>query len=471
MQSHDRRPTLIGRLARRLHGRRRGDIGAAMASVAMLGTALVLVTGVIVVRSVASFEAGTTDRSWEEAIFVAESGTDETLYGLTQDEEYMKENKLVVEDDTPLGTREEVLAAAEEVIDDEPTALRQLPEGEFVVFKPESSEVLYGVAYTPSRAAEDRHERVVVVEYQTRYSGRPWLPDHGLLADGDIVANGGTFTGANGSAHTNGDFQAGATTYSVCATGAGNQAAVGPDCPALPIEVQWIPEVDPLKSHAYSEYDVCRAGWSFGASLGISGLYAGPANKDSGTTPATPGVPCSGSFIPGTRNISGIGTNSVSFRDDVPQGAYYLDGVDATLRGKRDGAVSWTVIAGTANGVLDCSTTGGNIKANSQLQLQPAAAGKPYAIVAGGDVQFNGGADIWGLVATHEHLFFGGNLNVNGSIVAEGACDSAGSPERYNRVEGDMSVHYNGEIVSDFILKDRLGVDVLARNEMAKREL
>lgn len=443
--------------------RPRDDRGAALATVALLGTALVLIAAVIVARQMVEFDAGSSDRSWEEALHVAESGADDALYDLTQDETAMDAN--TVPGSTPLDTREEVLAVADAF----PT--EETPDGEYVVIKPDDEEVLYAVAYTPSKDAAVRHERVIVIEYQTRYSGRPWEPDHGLLSDGDINANSGSFTGSNGSAHTNGNFNGGGTVFSVCGSGAGNQVSTGPGCTGGPVEAQYIPQIDPLRAHYRSEYDICRAGSSFGSALGVSGLYAGPANTDAGATPATPGVPCSGSFIPGNRDIAGIGSSEVAFRETVPPGSYYIDGADVRLKGKNDAVMRWTIIAGTVDGVLDCSTSGGNVRANSQLALAPAPGGDPYAIVAGADIQMNGGASVVGLVAAHEHLHYGGGMTLVGSTVAEGACDSAGSPESFNKLVGGMDVHYDGNIVSDFILKDRLGVDVVDRLEITGREL
>ncbi len=211
---NDRQPrrTAVGTWARALRRACKGDLGAAIAQVALLGSALVMVTGVIVVRSVNSYQATQTDRGWEEALHVAESGTDDILAEMDQDPDYVEDNDLVVAAGTPLDTRDEIVTAAEKLADDKPHALIAVPEGEVVVFQKEGEEVLLAVGFSPSKDAVDRTERVVKTEFIYEYGGTHSFPAAAMVAGGNVTVtgNGKTKTQPSppheASIYTNGSF-------------------------------------------------------------------------------------------------------------------------------------------------------------------------------------------------------------------------------------------------------------------------
>lgn len=452
--------------------RLRDDRGAALATVALLGSALVLIAAVIVVRQMVEFDAGSTDRTWEEALHVAESGADDVFYGLTQDEQYLENTDRVVDATTTIDIREDAISEASDLARDFPDTVVTTPDGDVVVFQVEGVDVLYAVAFSPSIDATRRVERVIAIEYQRMHSGNPWTPQGAILSEEDIqVSANAQILGSHGNVHSNKAANVHQdAVITGCASGYDPQSArgSGPDC-TLPVELVFMPQVDPLRTHYLSQYDVCTANHSFHSRP--SGVYAGPANTDPTATPAEPGVPCSGSFVDANRGIAGIGTGSVHFDLPVPDGVYYVDGLDASIRAKKDVIKNWSIIVGTEDGALDCSTSGGNVYITGQGEIRSNDAAANYAVVAGGDLRIESQLKFRGLLATHEAVRYAGGATIVGSVVAEGACDHPASPLRGNETQGNSTVIYNGNLASDFILKDWLGVAVVDREEIRAREL
>ncbi len=216
---HPQRST-TGRCLARLRG---DDRGAAMAVVAMLGTALVLIAAVIVSRQMIEFEVGSSDRDWEEALHVAESGVDEVLYELDQDHEYIENEGLTVAAGTDLSTRDAIVAAAEDLASDV-TVIRDTPDGDVIVFEEadQADGKLYAVAFSPSIDAEHRLVRVLETEYHITWNATHAFPPGALVAEGnvDMTGNGNTVTVPSppheASVFTNGNY-----------TGSGNASVDG----------------------------------------------------------------------------------------------------------------------------------------------------------------------------------------------------------------------------------------------------
>ncbi len=228
-------PSSPGRGRRRLRG---DDRGAAMAVVAMLGTALVLIAAVIVTRQMIEFEVGNSDRGWEEALHVAESGVDEVLYELDQDYEYTEHAGLQVPANTVLETRDDVVAEAEELARD-PGKVISTPDGEVVVFEKANQQdgKLYAVAFSPSMDAERRLVRVLETEYEVTWNAFHAFPPAALVSEGNVTITGNGHTRTvpsppheasvysnrnvigNGNGFVDGDVQAVGTVAGVSAAG------------------------------------------------------------------------------------------------------------------------------------------------------------------------------------------------------------------------------------------------------------
>lgn len=171
------------------------DRGAALAVVAMLGTALLLIAAVIVARQMTEFEVGASDQGWEEALHVAESGVDEMLYELDQNPSYMEDEDLLVTG--ALDTRDEIVAAAEMLVNRKAAALIDAPDGQVVVFEERDAEgTLYSVAFSPSIDAEHRLVRVLETEYEVTYNATHTFPPGALVSEGNVrfTGNGKTIT-------------------------------------------------------------------------------------------------------------------------------------------------------------------------------------------------------------------------------------------------------------------------------------
>ncbi|MFQ5947845.1 MAG: hypothetical protein ACE5KX_03175 [Acidimicrobiia bacterium] len=182
----------------------RDERGMAIASVALLGAFLILVSLVTAARGLRQTNFTQTDARWEEGFFVAESGLDYALVALDQDSTYNTGESVAA-----LGSRDDIItvALAKPVAD-----LVTTPEGDFVVLKPSDDDVIYAVGFTPSRSDPNHKVRVVRAEYMITLVT---LPDGAASAKGDITFSGEASTQTvpssehTASVYTNGDFTGG----------------------------------------------------------------------------------------------------------------------------------------------------------------------------------------------------------------------------------------------------------------------
>jgi len=439
-----------------------------MASVALLGGFLVLVSVVVAARTMSENRHVGLDRTWEQALQVAESGIDQALFELEADNDITE-----VTFSSPSPDKAEVVAHAEAVAAD-PAEVLSTPEGDVVIVKDDTAEIAYAVGFTPSIDAAVRKERVLYLDYQWVNTGTPWVPDGALIVNGDLeVLGDAAFKGAKGNVHSNKKLDlSGSASVDGCGTGVDPVEASGTDCPPLGDIVEaFMPAINPLAVHKYAQIDICRGGVSFGAA-NPSGFYEGPASTLG--NPATEGEPCSGAFIStGAGNqILGIGSSLVAFDWNSTPGAYYVDGADVTINGKNNmPVIELSVFAGTVDGATDCSTSRGNIDYGGYAYTQAYPGSGGYSTVAGGDLQVGVQVNVVGVVAMHEQFRMNGQATIVGPVVAEDACDSAGSPVSENRINGGGEIIYDGGWISDFELKDLGAVDVENTRELGFGEL
>ncbi len=271
----------------------------------------------------------------------------------------------------------------------------------------------------------------------------------------------------SGGAHSNATMSVGSSSNlkDGCATGLDPEIAIGPDCDEVVIEHHPLPKIDPLRTHYRAHFDVCSFSFSFGAGR-PSGVYAGPAYSVGDRKPATPGEPCSGELVHPDLGLIGVGTTTVSFPKSVVPAVYYIDGANVEVDSRKDKKTELTVIAGTVDGALDCSTSGGWIHVGGQGIYQPHRDGNNYAFIAGGDMTMNAGMRANGLLAAHEQVKYNGNIQIFGVLLIEGACNTPGSIVPETATLGTADITFDGSWTTDFILKKFEGVQVSRSTEL-----
>ncbi len=405
---------LLARLAFALHGGRR-DLGAAVAQVALLGSALVLITGVVVVRGVNSYQATETDRGWEESLHVAESGAEVALSELDADHKYMEDNGFTVDETTDLDTKDAIVVAAESLAASEPAALLDLPEGEVVVFEQEnqSETKLYAVGFSPSMDAEDRVVRVVETEYEVTWNAFHAFPPGALVSEGNVhfTGNGRTVTvpsppheadihsnrnvTGTGNAGVDGDISAGGVINGV---GAAGDTTPG----AEPVEFPEVEVVDMWREMLLAE---AQTGPTLGT-ISSSRIIDAPA------------------YIAGSIRLSGSETLVVN----GPGTVFIAGGIDMSGSSKiiNNGAMIAT------DGIIEQS--GGS---SYEVQGDPGAAGLVTFSNAAGAIRMTGGSSgsAQGIVYAPN-----GGVEMTGGAWFEGAI-IAGGPQGV-QLTGGASIRY-----------------------------
>jgi len=296
-----------------------------MASVALLGAFLLMLSVVVMARSMSETNFVAGDRAFDQAIHVAESSIDLALASFTSDPTLNTGQAHEAVD-----THDEVLAAALAIAHDPAspyysTMVTETGEGLSIIIKPFNADVLYGVGITPSLEVYDAgagKARIIVSELGLPY----WTPQQAVLVGGpakieaqknlkDIEMSCGTLpdcTDGGGWIHTNGEIEwkndKNIDNIHGCLTAYGNPDTVFkangddrkdpsklsgtytnnndeayPYCPDLaekdgpPSTTQHItdginkkipfipvPEVDPMAVHYLAQYEVCHDGIRWG---------------------------------------------------------------------------------------------------------------------------------------------------------------------------------------------------------------
>jgi hypothetical protein len=458
------------------------DRGVAMVSVGLLGAFLVMLSIVVAMQTMQQSRSVDGDRNYEQAIHVSESGVDVALYELdpvldglpdTFDDPAEVVGALDLSDyftvvavpDDP--TKADIVEIAEGIATTSPSAVIETPEGDVVLVAPDDGTlILYSVGFTPSLDAPLRKERVTVVEYYPEISDEQWNPELAILAEDSVKLGGDSVV--SGGAHSNGTMSVGGPSNLAdeCATGLEPPTAVGPDCGDVTIEHHPLPAIDPLRAHYRAHYDVCSFSFSFGAGK-PSGVYAGPAYPYGDKTPATPEEPCSGELVHPHLGLSGVGTTGVMFpKSFSTPGVFYVDGANVQVDSRKDVETVFTIIAGTVDGALDCSTSGGWIHVGGQGIYKPHPDGNNYAFIAGGDMTMNAGMRANGLLAAHEQVKYNGNIQIFGVLLIEGECNTPGSIVPETATLGTADITFDGSWTTDFILKKFEGVTLTRSTEL-----
>jgi len=435
--------------------------GIAMVSVVGMSAILFSIAAVIFTRNLSDYNQVRSDRRFEQAIQVADSGVDHTLFKVGANPSYTTEPaELGGDPDVPDFAGDKAAEEAWVLFHAADNPLVITPEGEWATIRPSNAEVIYSVGYVPTRANPFK-TRII----RAAYDYAPFVPSTAILTDGDLQLGGNAqITGDAGGVHTNGNLTITGATVTV----EKDQSAKG-ECfgctnpPGGGQPEREVPLVDPRENYALSEYDLCPDG-----QIRTGPSYAVP----DGNPPNASGTPCQGTILPGLyRGWTYQGSDNVKganwkYNDQTPyHGVYYIYQGSALIEGSPGTpATPWLVTifaestssSGGERGHCDIAPqhVGGDIDAAGGGDVRPNPKAHPLHLIAGRDLQMRGTpGNRWeGVYAAHEQFELTGNVVLNGVIIANDYCDTRtplpGSPVQKNiiNVGGSASLNYNGDL-------------------------
>ena len=420
--------------------RLRNDAGVALASTVFIGSIALILLAVVITRGIASSEVGGNQIDWEVALNIAEGELDAYVADLfTQSDPDAIDTGHTSAD---LGTRQDVVAAAEAYAAASPGSVIDAPGGEVVILKPSDVPLVYSIGFVPDMATAGRKVRVVSLDYVANVTTIEDVTiEYALFGGGDIDISGSASIEAAGSepsnVHANGSLGSGAATRipGGCGSESVDSGYMEAGCPPSPVPEQPTPQVEAIVYHELSWFDLCS-----------DGAHYGPNHP---TTPGgTVGTPCSGPLTATPGGWAGGGTSWTI--GGTITGVFFVSGGDIT--GKTGAGSVATLIAHRTYGAGEtpgtCGQgTGGSIDlaTKSHFDGHPDTGSPPVAAVADGDVEM-ANSDVVGLVAAGE-TFDGtgpGTLTIEGAIVVTDRCD-----EGLN-LNGNITVSYTGPFTTLF---------------------
>ncbi len=435
-----------GGFTRRARKRLGDDRGIALITVTLVGVAVAGLLAVLLVNTVRNYRESREERQIGEVLVLAESGLDEAVFELNHDNAF-----------TTVGLMPDGLDGAAEKawVVGQAASLPAIQgeNGEYVIVKPDGTDAVYSVAYTPARDLKNAQVRVLkaalFVAPPTPVS--PFLPDRGFSSARNLTvgnsSSAGIF-GTVGGAHSNGSIiEGGGATVAGCTSAYGSNDfgdTNPPTCgPATGIFEQ-VPEVEPLFFHSLAMFNLCTEG-------GIGVVRAGPAYSGGGTS-AIDGKPCSGDSL-GAPTSFGWQLKPAGWDYLGSAGVFYIDGGNVNVaRDSGTGNNGATIIVAAYNErTLSCdeatgvgTVVGGDIKIAGGTAFRPHTSAGDLAMVAGRDITVQGNADVWGALLAREQIELAGTPGANNAIVGASSCHTPGSPEDANSLSGNATVTYNG---------------------------
>ena len=432
-----------------------------MAIVLMIGVILILLSTIMITRGFRQLGNTANNRNWDQSLSVAESGLEVGLVEVDDDFDW---NTGEVIPAAVIGTDAErgwAVAAA----DARPaTDVQSTPEGEFVVVKPSNQDLLFSVAYVPSRDAAERRVRVVRAALTLAPVSTPWSLDMSYLTDMDLVISGNpTFHGEAADGHANGHLTvSGNPTFQQgCLTSSGGGSISGnvndhSDCPDDPYAQpeEFVPEIVPDDFWHMSEYDMCPDGK----------VRAGPAHATFGSTAGS--APCTTGHIlesdAGSTTFNGFEFNGCCdsklnakwdmSADGGIDGAYYFFEGSLTISGSPGTNNNpWNVLIVTEPVGACANHVGGDFTTSGSLVIAPYTEGAAHesnnvVVIAGRDIEWSGAGRIKepGIVAAREQIKISGNPQVEGAFLAESKCDSPDDNVDSNEISGNPTFTLEG---------------------------
>ncbi|MGI9648179.1 MAG: hypothetical protein ACR2OI_06635 [Acidimicrobiia bacterium] len=425
-----------------MHSLNRDEAGVAVITVTLVGVAVAGIVAVLAVNTMRNYREAQQERQYDEVLVLAESGLDEAVFQLNADDSYTTAPTM------PTGLSEQ--AEKDWAI----AQARTLPavsngNGEYVIVKPDGSDVVYAVAFSSDQADLAAITRVLQAQLEVTppKPPYPYIPNTGFASNGSLAIGNSPHAGISGTvggAQANGILSKGGNpTMTGCTSGyvANDFAGDNPDgCPPGVGERVSIPAVEPLNFHSLAMYDLCNEG-----SGGV--VKAGPALGG-----ADAESPCTGVVLgtPGDYGWSRSGTNW-SYQGGI--GVFYVNGADevsiATSSGT--GASGASIIVASFNETsVSCNDSGvanvngGDIVINGNRQLHPHSSMGDLVLVAGRDVTLRGTSDIHGVILAREQVSIGGTPGANNAVVSSSPCNTPTSPNANNEIFGSGHVTYNG---------------------------
>ncbi|MEX2323223.1 MAG: hypothetical protein WEA29_05580 [Acidimicrobiia bacterium] len=451
--------------------RRTDDAGIGVLGVIMFGATLSLVTAMVMSRGSAQFGNAAADSCWEAALDSAESALNWGAAQIDADHSFATDTYVP---SSFVGTSDERAAAVDAADLAAETAVLQFPEGEGVFLRGAGSIVLYGVGYCDGRDDASRRVRVVgSILGSGQIVSMSWDASYAFLSGANLTISGQPdfgdpeVMGNNAaSAHANGyiSVSGNVTFWTGCVTSSGggdmgSNVQIFGFCPA-PSErfdrpLQEIPEIIPEDLWYLSEYDLCPGGT----------VRAGPAHptlgSSAGAAPCTGHELATGSYRSFSHNSTTDGIASWS-RDGNTKydGSYYIHHGSVSISGNAGSATDlWRVLI-IASSSGECpNNLGGDISTSGGLAMgtyQPSTALEPnnLLLVAGRDITASGNGKIVhsaAVIAAHEQILYTGNVSIEGSFVAQEACDTVGSPVSTSSVSGNAVIVTEGSLATSFM--------------------
>jgi hypothetical protein len=451
-------PTRTAHVMRRL---RHDDRGVAMAIVLFIGTILILLSTIMITRGFRQLGNTANNQNWDQSLSVAESGLEVGLVELDDDFDWSTGEVIpagVIGTDAERGWA--VSAADARPAEDVETT----PEGEFVVVKPSNRDLLFSVAYVPSRDAAERRVRVVRAALSFAPTSNAWSLDMAFLTDDDFTISGNpTFHGDAASGHSNGHLTVSGdpTFHDGCLTASDGGSISGnindhSDCAPDPYyePEEFVPEIIPRDFWHMSEYDMCPDGK----------VRAGPAHPTFGSTAGS--TPCTVGHIleddAGSNPFNGWKFNGCcdsklnamwDLADNTSDdGAYYFYQGSPQVSGSPGTNNSpWYVLI-VAEAVGSCADhVGGDFVASGSLVIAPYTAGSEHTsntvnVIAGRDIEWSGDGRLKepGIIAAREQIKLNGNPQIEGAFIAESECDSADDNVHQTEITGNPTFTLEG---------------------------
>lgn len=255
------------------------------------------------------------------------------------------------------------------------------------------------------------------------FSRAPFIPDDAIITNGDLKISGKpNIAGSNGGVHSNEDLKVSGEPTIAQTSSASKTASPSPPYISGAPTVS-IPEINPTQFASYADYRLKSDGKVYKTGSALPEDM--PGGKWYGWD-----------YSSGKWTLSG--------NDTPPPGILYIEG-DAHISGDPGSASDpWqTTLIATGN----IEIPGNPIIANYKDPSDPIGV-QNLLFVAGLGLKISGNATqtFDGIIAAHGHIEVSGNPTLNGSIIAENA---TGTKE--NKVSGDMTITYNGGLLSPFI--------------------
>jgi len=445
-------------------GRIRDDErGVAMAIVLMIGVILVLLSTIMITRGFRQLGNTANNRNWDQSLSVAESGLEVGLVAIDDDFDWDTGEVIPL---SVIGTESErgwaVAAADARPAED----VESTPEGEFVVVKPSNRDLLFSVAYVPSREAAERRVRVVRAALSFQPTSNSWSLDMAFLTDMDLDISGNpTFHGNAASGHSNGHvtvpgnptFHDGCLTASDGGTISGNVNDHS-DCPDDPYNQpeEFVPDIVAGDFWHMSEYDMCPDGK----------VRAGPAHPDFfdtvGTAPCTTGHILEDDAMADPFNgwkFEGCCDSKLNAKWDLSDGTaidgayYFFEGSPNVSGSPGTNNSPWHVLI-VAESKGSCpANVGGDFTTSGSVVIapytgQPVHSGNNVAVIAERDVEWSGAGrlKVPGIVGAGEQIKISGNPQIEGAFIAQSECDSPDDNVDANQITGNPTFTLTGPL-------------------------